>query len=398
MSAFRPDGWTTPELAQAVERGQLELHYQPVVDLRSGGIVGAEALLRWRHPTLGLLPPGQFLPVVESSGLMPEIGAWVLGEACRQMRDWRMLAWRPFRLAVNVSASQVGPDFDGWVKGVLADAELPAEYLEIELTESVAFGDPAIFPALDALRQIGVRFAADDFGTGYSCLQHLKCCPISTLKIDQSFVAGLANDRRDQTIVHTVIQLAHGLGMDVVAEGVETSASLDLLRQADCDTGQGFLFAKPMPAAAFAVFVSQWRGATMNASDSTTTSCCVCCKEIPLDAAFTPEGAEYVEHFCGWSVINASEAQAHQLRPRPASTRTQNGSSNRSRWIKCSPTRRRARTHGGPNWNGCSPSCAKATRSWCTAWIVWRATSTTCAAWCRASPSAAYASSSLRSI
>ncbi|HGE8770136.1 TPA: putative bifunctional diguanylate cyclase/phosphodiesterase, partial [Salmonella enterica] len=268
MSAFRPDGWTTPELAQAVERGQLELHYQPVVDLRSGGIVGAEALLRWRHPTLGLLPPGQFLPVVESSGLMPEIGAWVLGEACRQMRDWRMLAWRPFRLAVNVSASQVGPDFDGWVKGVLADAELPAEYLEIELTESVAFGDPAIFPALDALRQIGVRFAADDFGTGYSCLQHLKCCPISTLKIDQSFVAGLANDRRDQTIVHTVIQLAHGLGMDVVAEGVETSASLDLLRQADCDTGQGFLFAKPMPAAAFAVFVSQWRGATMNASDS----------------------------------------------------------------------------------------------------------------------------------
>lgn len=166
MSAFRPDGWTTPELAQAVERGQLELHYQPVVDLRSGGIVGAEALLRWRHPTLGLLPPGQFLPVVESSGLMPEIGAWVLGEACRQMRDWRMLAWRPFRLAVNVSASQVGPDFDGWVKGVLADAELPAEYLEIELTESVAFGDPAIFPALDALRQIGVRFAADDLGRG----------------------------------------------------------------------------------------------------------------------------------------------------------------------------------------------------------------------------------------
>ncbi|WP_371745889.1 EAL domain-containing protein, partial [Pseudomonas putida] len=182
MSAFRPDGWTTPELAQAVERGQLELHYQPVVDLRSGGIVGAEALLRWRHPTLGLLPPGQFLPVVESSGLMPEIGAWVLGEACRQMRDWRMLAWRPFRLAVNVSASQVGPDFDGWVKGVLADAELPAEYLEIELTESVAFGDPAIFPALDALRQIGVRFAADDFGTGYSCLQHLKCCPIRGCK------------------------------------------------------------------------------------------------------------------------------------------------------------------------------------------------------------------------
>jgi len=313
MSGSLSAGWTATELAHAVARGQLELHYQPIVDLRSDQIVGAEALLRWRHPMLGLLPPGQFLPVVESSGLMPEIGAWVLGTACRQMRDWRMLAWQPFRLAVNVSASQVGPDFDGWVKGVLADAELPADYLEIELTESVAFGNPAIFPALEALRQIGVRFAADDFGTGYSCLQHLKCCPITTLKIDQSFVAGLANDHRDQTIVHTVIQLAHGLGMDVVAEGVETSASLDLLRQADCDAGQGYLFAKPMPAAAFAAFVSQWRGTTMNANDPTATSCCVCCKEIPLDAAFTPEGAEYVEHFCGLECYQRFQARAEAV-------------------------------------------------------------------------------------
>jgi len=119
MTTSHPAGWTATELAQAVVRGQLELHYQPIVDLRSDQIVGAEALLRWRHPTLGLLPPGQFLPVVESSGLMPEIGAWVLGAACRQMREWRKLAWQPFRLAVNVSASQVGPDFDGWVKGVM---------------------------------------------------------------------------------------------------------------------------------------------------------------------------------------------------------------------------------------------------------------------------------------
>ncbi len=310
MSASQPIEWTVAQLAQAVARGQLELHYQPIVDLRSDQIVGAEALLRWRHPTLGRLPPGQFLPVVESSGLMPEIGAWVLGTACRQMRDWLPLQWRPFRLAVNVSASQVGPYFDGWVKGVLADARLPAEYLEIELTESVAFGDPAIFPALEALRQIGVRFAADDFGTGYSCLQQLKCCPISTLKIDQSFVAGLANDHRDQTIVHTVIQLAHGLGMEVVAEGVETSASLGLLRQAECDAGQGFLFATPMPAAAFAAFVSESRGAPMNANDPTATSCCVCCKEIPLDAAFTPEGAEYVEHFCGLECYRHFQARA----------------------------------------------------------------------------------------
>lgn len=313
MTTSHPAGWTTTELAQAVARGQLELHYQPLVDLRNNRISGAEALLRWRHPSLGLLPPGQFIPLAESSGLMPEIGAWVLGEACRQMREWRMLAWQPFRLAVNVSASQVRQDFDRWVKGVLADAELSAEYLEIELTESVAFGDPAIFPALEALRQIGVRFAADDFGTGYSCLQHLKCCPITTLKIDQSFVAGLVADHRDRTIVHSVIQLAHGLGMDVVAEGVETPTSLALLRQAECDTGQGFLFAKPMPAVAFAAFVSQWRGATMNANNPTATSCCECCKEIPLDAAFTPEGAEYVEHFCGLECYQRFQARAKTM-------------------------------------------------------------------------------------
>ncbi len=309
MSASQPIEWTVAQLAQAVERGQLELHYQPIVDLRSEQIVGAEALLRWRHPTLGLLPPGQFLPVIESSGLMPEIGAWVLGAACRQMRDWRVLAWQPFRLAVNVSASQVGPDFDKWVKGVLADAGLPAAYLEIELTESVAFGNPALFASFDALRAIGVRFAADDFGTGYSCLQHLKCCPITTLKIDQSFVARLPDDARDQTIVRTVIQLAHGLGMEVVAEGVETPDCLAWLRQAGCDTVQGFLFARPMPAAAFVGFVNQWRNTTMNANEP-STSCCVCCKEIPLDAAFTPEGAEYVEHFCGLECYQRFQARA----------------------------------------------------------------------------------------
>lgn len=310
MSAFPPAEWTTAQLAQATERGQLELHYQPIVDLRSGEITGAEALLRWRHPSLGLLPPGQFLPVAESSGLMPEIGAWVLREACRQMHDWQPLQWRPFRLAVNVSARQVGPDFNDQVQRVLADAGLPAEYLEIELTESAAFGDPAIFPVLDALRAIGVRFAADDFGTGYSCLQHLKCCPITTLKVDQSFVARLADDARDRTIVRAVIQLAHGLGMDVVAEGVETPASLAQLRQAECDAVQGFLFARPMPAEAFGDFVTRWRSTTMSAIDPTTINCCVCCKEIPLDAAFTPEGAEYVEHFCGLDCYARFQARA----------------------------------------------------------------------------------------
>ena len=179
MTSSQPAGWTAAELAQAAARGQLDLHYQPLVDLRDHRIAGAEALMRWRHPRLGLLPPGQFLPLAESFGLMPEIGAWVLGEACRQMHKWQGPAWQPFRLAINVS-------------------------------------NPALFASFDALRAIGVRFAADDFGTGYSCLQHLKCCPITTLKIDQSFVARLPDDARDQTIVRAVIQLAHGLGMDVI--------------------------------------------------------------------------------------------------------------------------------------------------------------------------------------
>lgn len=309
MTTIGPQPLTGTQLAQALEQRQFVLHYQPMVDLRSGGVAGAEALLRWQHPALGLLPPAQFLPLAESSGLIRDIGAWVLYEACRQMREWQALGWRLFRLAVNVSAHQVGPDFDTRVKEVLDATGLAAEYLEIELTESTALGDPAIYPTLEALRRICVRFAADDFGTGYSCLQHLKCCPITRLKIDQSFVAGLADDARDRTIVHAVIQLAHGLGMDVVAEGVETTASLDLLRQAGCDTVQGFLFAKPMPAAEFARFVSQRRATAMSANEP-TVACCVCCKEIPLDAAFTPEGAEYVEHFCGLECYQRFQARA----------------------------------------------------------------------------------------
>lgn len=251
--------WKATQLTQVIEHGQLVLHYQPIIDLRSGAVAGAEALLRWQHPSCGLLLPSEFLPQAEALGLMPKIGEWTLGEACRQMHNWQTLGWQPFRLAVNFSASQVGSDFDVQVKRALADAEVAAEHLEIELTESVAFGDPAIFPLFETLQRIGVRFAADDFGTGYSCLRHLKCCPITTLKIDQSFVAGLADDARDQTIVRAVIQLAHGLGMDIVAEGVETPAALAQLRQADCDEVQGFLFAKPMPVEAFTSFVNRGR-------------------------------------------------------------------------------------------------------------------------------------------
>ncbi|MDV5678179.1 EAL domain-containing protein [Klebsiella pneumoniae] len=206
MTSSQPAGWTAAELAQAAARGQLDLHYQPLVDLRDHRIAGAEALMRWRHPRLGLLPPGQFLAA--GRVVRPDAGNRRVGAGRGLSPDAQVAgpAWQPFRLAINVSASQVGPTFDDEVKRVLADMALPAELLEIELTESVAFGNPALFASFDALRAIGVRFAADDFGTGYSCLQHLKCCPITTLKIDQSFVARLPDDARDQTIVRAVIQ------------------------------------------------------------------------------------------------------------------------------------------------------------------------------------------------
>jgi EAL domain-containing protein (putative c-di-GMP-specific phosphodiesterase class I) len=246
---------TAAQLARAAERQELVLHYQPIVAVGSGALIGAEALLRWAHPDLGLLAPEHFLPLAKTAELMPQIGDWVLREACRQMRDWQADVPGSFRLAVNVAASQVRADFDTGLRQMLAEAQLPGDRLEIELTETAAFGDPALFALFDALRAVGVRFAADDFGTGYSCLRHLKCCPITTLKIDRSFVAGLADDARDRTIVRTVIQLAHGLGMDVVAEGVETPASLDVLRQAGCDAVQGFLFSAPRTADEFIRFV-----------------------------------------------------------------------------------------------------------------------------------------------
>lgn len=255
MIATSSDEPTAAQLARAVERQELTLLYQPIIALDGDVLIGAEALLRWAHPALGLLAPEHFLPLAETAGLMPQIGDWVLREACRQMHDWQAAVPESFRLAVNVAASQVGPDFAIGLRQILAEAQLPGQRLEIELTETAAFGDPALFALFDALRAVGVHFAADDFGTGYSCLQHLKCCPITTLKIDQSFVAGLADDARDRTIVRTVIQLAHGLGMDVVAEGVETPASLDLLRQAGCDAVQGFLFSAPLPADEFIRFV-----------------------------------------------------------------------------------------------------------------------------------------------
>ena len=228
----------------ALERGDFRLHYQPQVELASGRVVGAEALLRWRDADLGDVSPGEFIPVAEESGFIVALGDWVLGEAVRQAAVWRA-AGQPVAVSVNVSALQFQqPGFVGRVAAVLQEQGLPARLLELELTESILVQDAdEALARLRALDRIGVQLAIDDFGTGYSSLGYLKRFPIRRLKIDRSFIKGLPGDESDVGIATAVIQLARALKLRVVAEGVETVAQRDFLREAGCDEYQGFLHA-----------------------------------------------------------------------------------------------------------------------------------------------------------
>jgi diguanylate cyclase (GGDEF)-like protein/excisionase family DNA binding protein len=238
------------DLRRALERDELRLHYQPIVDLASSRIVGLEALLRWQHPTRGLVPPLSFIPLAEETGLIIPVGRWVLETACRQARSWMdSLPGSQLVISVNLSARQfTQPDLVEQVAEILAETGLPANLLELEITESVLMDQSeAGTRALRALREVGVKLVLDDFGTGYSSLSYLKHLPLDTIKIDQSFVQGLESEGANLPIVQAVIALAHGLGMGVVAEGIETAGQLAGLRSLGCDRGQGFLYARPMP-------------------------------------------------------------------------------------------------------------------------------------------------------
>lgn len=239
-------------LGRALDRGELDVHYQPLYDLGSGVMVGVEALLRWRHPTLGEVPPGTFIPVAEQTGLIHELGAWVLATACRQAAHWQIEGRPPLRLAVNVSSVQfAGRDFPAVVRRELADSGLSPELLELEITERVVTQE-SVLEALAALREIGVRVALDDFGTGYSSLGRLQDLPIDGFKIDRSFVGAVQSPRNATktalALLQTMVSLAEGLGLSVVAEGVETAPQIDALRATGCHVAQGFLLARPMPA------------------------------------------------------------------------------------------------------------------------------------------------------
>jgi diguanylate cyclase (GGDEF)-like protein len=239
-------------MRQALVSGRFRLHYQPQVNVASGRIVGAEALLRWRDPELGDIPPGRFIPVAEDSGFIVALGDWVLSQAVRQAALWHSRGLR-VPIAVNVSALQFQqPQFVDRVASVLAVAGVPASLLELELTESILVQDAdEALHRLHALARLGVRMSIDDFGTGYSSLSYLKRFPIDKLKIDRSFVSGLPSDDSDVGIVCAILQMARALGMKVIAEGVETESQRAFLQVAGCGEYQGFLFAPALDALSF---------------------------------------------------------------------------------------------------------------------------------------------------
>ncbi len=247
------------ELRSALEEQQLRLYFQPKIDMQSGIITGAEALLRWEHPTRGLVPPDEFIPLAEQSGLIIPIGIWVLREACRQTRIWHEKGHHPFQMAVNLSSMQFRRgDIVETVQKALEDHALTPESLQLEITESVLLHDDAqVFDRVTELGNLGMDIALDDFGTGYSSLSYLKRFNVDVVKIDKSFVADLGHGRDDAPIIRAVVALARSLNIRVVAEGIETASQESFLRALGCDSGQGFLYSRPLSARDFEKLLEQ---------------------------------------------------------------------------------------------------------------------------------------------
>ena len=250
------------QLRGAAQRGELRLHYQPKVDVASNRIVGAEALVRWQHPEHGLIAPARFIALAEEIGLIVGIGQWVMEQACGDAAAWASAGLGELKIAVNVAKPQfLQSDLRGDLRRVMAGTGLAARQLIVELTESMLMDDVSGSLALmHELKALGVTLSIDDFGTGYSSLAYLKSFPLDELKIDRSFVMDLPGGKTDVAIVRTVVELGHSLGMSVTAEGVETTEQLACLRQLGCDTYQGFLFSRPLPAEQFTQLVARSLG------------------------------------------------------------------------------------------------------------------------------------------
>ena len=244
-------------LRHSLKNGQLYLHYQPQLSLQDSRIVGVEALLRWHHPELGMVPPSEFIPIAESSGQILKIGEWVLRSAVQQLKSWMDKGLAPITMAVNLSAVQFRhAHLPELITKILDEAQLPPQYLELELTEGVAMDDPlGAIAVMDNLHQRGIRMSIDDFGTGYSSLNYLKRFQVYKLKIDQSFVRDITEDPENRAIVTAIIRLAGALGLQTIAEGVETEGQLAFLRAQGCGEAQGYYFSKPIPAGEFEALV-----------------------------------------------------------------------------------------------------------------------------------------------
>ena len=245
-------------LRRALERGEFHLHYQPQLDLATGRITGAEALLRWYHPKQGMISPAEFIPVAEETGLIIPIGEWVIDAACRQIRAWVDLGLPPVRVAVNLSTRQFSTALPQTVLGIVARHGIRNDALELEITESMLMHNAdSVVAMMRQFGEAGILMSLDDFGTGYSSLSYLKRFPIDNLKIDQSFVRGIPNDPDDSAIALAIISMAKSLRLSVIAEGVETAAQLEFLRAAGCDEIQGYYFSRPIPADKFALLLER---------------------------------------------------------------------------------------------------------------------------------------------
>jgi predicted signal transduction protein with EAL and GGDEF domain len=244
-------------LRHALDRGEFLLHYQPKVDIASGRIVGMEALVRWMRPQLGMVSPAEFIPLAEETGLIVPIGAWVLRAACERNSAWQRMGMAPLRVAVNLSARQfVQANLVSEVARVLDASRLAPASLELEITESMVMDNPErAIQTLRQLKSMGIALAIDDFGTGYSSLGYLKRFPIDNIKIDRSFIKDIPRNADDASITRTIIDMTHNLRLRVVAEGVETAAQLEFLRQHGCDEMQGYYFSRPLAEDAFLALV-----------------------------------------------------------------------------------------------------------------------------------------------
>ncbi len=240
-------------LRYALEHSQFQIYYQPQVDLTSGRIIGAEALIRWMHPEQGFISPGQFIPLAEQNGLIVPIGEWVLQTACQQLKKWQDAGLPPLRIAVNLSARQFNqPDLIDKIVNILTSTKLEPQYLEVELTESMLVDNVKLANSqLKELKALGISISLDDFGTGYSSLSYLQKFNLDILKIDRCFVTDINHNEKNATITKAIISMAHGLNLHVIAEGVEKEAELEFLREQKCNTIQGYLFSPPVPGDKF---------------------------------------------------------------------------------------------------------------------------------------------------